>query len=336
MRETMYFRAVAITFLILSASSTCRGGANAFDEAMSHYLASSAMAPTPVQASPADINAARGSNWLAMSEQYVTAETTPADGRPAEAATAKRAFVPYAERRGPAYPGDCLTSFGRDAKELLPMVWGDTKAVFTNPCGLVFMGLAIGAGAALHGENGDDDVADHYTRHGHQLNKFWDNVGDVGGNPGFHFAIAGTLYFTGLARGDTKTYEVAKTMLSALSITGLTTVALKGIANTDSPNGDPLGWPSGHTSSSFCMAAVLYESYGPWVGMPAYAFATFVGYERIDARNHDFSDVISGALIGMAIGHLVAQNHKPKIMGMDLVPYTDDRGAFGLALAKSW
>ncbi|GAG43592.1 unnamed protein product, partial [marine sediment metagenome] len=127
-----------------------------------------------------------------------------------------------------------------------------------------------------------------------------------------------------------------KAMLSALSINGLTTIALKGIANTDSPNGDPWGWPSGHTSSSFCMAAVLWESYGPWVGVPAYAFATYVGYERIDARNHDFSDVVSGALIGMAIGHIVAQNHKPRILGMDVVPYADDRGAFGLALAKTW
>jgi hypothetical protein len=301
---------------------------------MSHYLSASAAGPESAEAYPADIDAPRGATWLAMSEQYADADA--AAERPAGPAQATRPFVPYPERRGPAYPGDCWRSFGRDAKELLPMVWDDTKAVFTNPCGLLVMGVGVAAGLAVHGENGDDNIADHYTRHGSQLGKFWDNVGDVGGNPGTHFGIAGAMYFAGLAGGDDKTYEVAKTMLSALSINGLTTLALKGIANNHSPNGDPMAWPSGHTSSSFCMAAVLWESYGPWVGAPAYAFATFVGYERIDARNHQFSDVISGAVIGAVIGHIVAQNHKPKILGMDLVPYSDDRGAVGLALAKSW
>jgi membrane-associated phospholipid phosphatase len=126
-------------------------------------------------------------------------------------------------------------------------------------------------------------------------------------------------------------------MLSALTINGLATMALKVMARTESPNGDEFGWPSGHTSSSFCFAAVMYEAYGPWVGVPLYAFAAFVGYERIDARNHDFADVISGALLGMAIGHAVAQNHKVKILGMDLVPYVDPRNnALGLALMKEW
>ena len=67
-----------------------------------------------------------------------------------------------------------------------------------------------------------------------------------------------------------------------------------------------------------------------------FAFAAFVGYERIDARNHDFSDVISGALIGMAIGHAVAENHKARVFGMDVIPYVDPRGGVGVALSKRW
>ena len=81
---------------------------------------------------------------------------------------------------------------------------------------------------------------------------------------------------------------------------------------------------------------MLEEAYGPWVGVPAYAFASYVGFERLDARNHNFSDVISGALIGIAIGYAVGEKHKPKILGMDVVPYVDDRGAAGLALLKNW
>ncbi|MCD6304069.1 MAG: phosphatase PAP2 family protein [Planctomycetes bacterium] len=276
-------------------------------------------------------------SWLEMGRLLAA---SPAEAGKAPATrdgqrAGKLPYVPYAQRRGPAYPGDVWRSLGRDGKEFLPMIWDDTKATVTNPVSLVLLGMAAG-GVALFGNNGDDQVARHFTEHGSQLNTFWDSVGDAGGNPGTHFAVAGAMYFTGLIAGDTKTYEVSKTMLSALAVNGLTTLVLKAALRTESPNGDENGWPSGHTSSTFCMATVLNESYGPWVGIPAYAFAAFVGYERIDARNHDFSDVISGALLGIAIGHAISQNHKPKILGMDVVPYTDPRGGVGLALCKQW
>jgi hypothetical protein len=213
------------------------------------------------------------------------------------------------------------------------MMWDDTKATVMNPLGLVCLGAAGVTGIVLSGNNGNDQVERHFRRHS-GLNGFWDTVGDAGGNPGTHFAIAGAMYFASYVKGDTKTYEVSKTMLSALALNGITTMALKVAARTESPNGDEFGWPSGHASSSFCFATVLHESYGPWLGIPAFAFAAFVSYERLDARNHDFSDVISGALIGIAIGHAVSQNHKPRILGMDVVPYVHPEGGMGLALYK--
>jgi len=217
------------------------------------------------------------------------------------------------------------------------MMWDDTKATATDPLSLAMLGAAGVTGIVLSGGCGNDQVADHFTKHGSQLNTFWDSVGDAGGNPGTHFGIAGAMYLVSLARNDTKTYEVSKTLLSALAINGLATTALKTAARTESPNGDEFGWPSGHTSSSFCLATVMYEAYGPWVGVPLMAFASYVGYERIDARNHDFADVISGALIGIAIGHAVSQNHEAKIFGMDVLPYADpQRDAVGVMLSKSW
>ena len=267
--------------------------------------------------------------WLAQDVKAAPAEDTP----PAD----EGEYAPYERRRGPAYPGDFLHSLGRDAKEFLPMLWDDTKATATDPFSLVCLGLAGATGIALSGGNGNDQVQRHVERHGGQLSKFWDQVGDIGGNPGTHFGVAGAMYILSQLHGDTKTYEVSKTMLSALAINGMATMALKVASRTESPNGDEFGWPSGHTSSTFCLATVVHEAYGPWVGIPAFAFAAFVGYERIDARNHDFSDVISGALIGIAVGHAVSQNHMPKILGMDVVPYTDARrGGLGLALVKQW
>jgi membrane-associated phospholipid phosphatase len=113
-------------------------------------------------------------------------------------------------------------------------------------------------------------------------------------------------------------------------------MVLKLALRTESPNGDEMGWPSGHTSSSFAFATYLANEYGPWVGVPAYAFAAFVGYERVDARNHDFSDVISGAFIGIAVGHAVYRNHQPKVLGMDIIPYVHPEGAVGIALCKEF
>lgn len=240
-------------------------------------------------------------------------------------------------RRGPAYKGDWLHSFGRDGKEMLPTLWDDTKATFTNPWALAGFAAAGVVGIVVNGTGVDDTVARHYSKKGSQLNTSWDMVGDIGGNPGTHFAIAGAMYFTGLWADDVKTYETSKTLVNALVINGLTTLALKGIVRTRSPNGDGYGWPSGHTSSSFTFAVVLGEAYGPWVGVPLLLGASFVGYERIDARNHDFSDVLSGALIGIAIGHAVSQNHKARIFGFEVIPWTDPvNNGVGLALTRKF
>jgi len=279
--------------------------------------------------------------WLALGEQIAQA-TRPADDAPATRPPAKSAkdalpYVPYDERRGPAYPGDVLRSLGRDAKELLPMIWDDTKSIVRQPISIVAILAAGAAGIAINGSGADDNSAHQTAYHGHHLSKCGDMIGDVGGNPGTHFALAGAAYFASQYLGDTKLYETSKTMLSALSINGAFTLLLKAAARTHSPNGDPCGWPSGHTSSTFAFATVLNESYGPWVGVPAFLFAGYVGYERVDARNHDFSDVVSGALIGYAIGYAVSKNHEWKVLGMDVVPLLDaERGHVGLALTKQW
>lgn len=246
-------------------------------------------------------------------------------------------YTPWQQRRGQAYPGDFWRSFGRDGKEMPATLWDDTKAVATNPLSLLGIGLAGAAGISIAASGADHQVADHVERHGGRLNHFWDNAFDATGNPGTHFAIGGALYFTTLATGDTEHYEFSKTLINALAINGVTTFALKGIVQTRSPNGNAWCWPSGHTSSSFTLATVVAEEYGPWLGLPLFAWATMVGYERVDARNHDFSDVVSGALLGMAIGHAVAQNHHARIFGMEVLPYADPAtGGAGVSLIKRW
>ena len=296
---------------------------------------------SPALAAGGDSYAPAGqATWLELGEGLALAQQdrSASDAASLPAGAGKQPWeLDYTLRRGPAYPGDVWRTFVTDAKEFPGAVWHDTKAVFTDPTALTLLGVSGVAGIVINSSKLDRRVSDHYHKYNADLNTFWDMVGDVGGNPGLHFAAAGVMYFYGSHTGDTKTYEVGKTLLNGLSINGLLTLGLKGIVRTRSPNGDIMGWPSGHTSSTFTLATILYKSYGPWVGVPAMAFAGFVGYERFQARNHDFSDVISGALIGIAVGYVVSNNHEMKVFGMDVIPYADpSRGAIGVALVKTW
>lgn len=58
-------------------------------------------------------------------------------------------------------------------------------------------------------------------------------------------------------------------------------------------------FPSGHTAIAFATATSLTLEYKKWyVAVPAYLFATGVGYSRLYLGEHYFSDVAAGAIIG--------------------------------------
>lgn len=60
-------------------------------------------------------------------------------------------------------------------------------------------------------------------------------------------------------------------------------------------------FPSGHTSSSFAAAIILYKELHKGYGIPAMILATLIGSSRLYLGVHYPSDVICGALIGSII-----------------------------------
>jgi len=59
-------------------------------------------------------------------------------------------------------------------------------------------------------------------------------------------------------------------------------------------------YPSGHTTAAFSGAAFIRMRYqNPWLSIPAYAGAGFVGYSRIRGNKHYRDDVLAGASVGM-------------------------------------
>jgi hypothetical protein len=197
--------------------------------------------------------------------------------------------------------------------------------------------LAGGASIAMHNSDADKNIAENIENH-QAFSGFWDESLNIVGSPGTHFALTGLWYAISVENEDYINKERAWTMIRALSVTGMTTVALKAIRNNDTPNGKPWAWPSGHTSSSFTVASVLDEFYGPKVGIPAYIGASLVAYRMLDAGDHWGSDIVFGATLGWVVGHTIAGQHKqPEIAGFNVLPYSggtgEDRG-FGVLLMK--
>jgi membrane-associated phospholipid phosphatase len=214
----------------------------------------------------------------------------------------------------------------------------DAKVTFFDQDNLVALGWAGLASVAMNNGNADDDIADHFESHDY-FGGFSDEALNVLGSPACHFPVAAIWYVVSADRQDEAGRQRALTMLTALTISGAVTGGLKMIRQNDQPDGQVWAWPSGHTASSFTVASVLHEFYGPKVGIPAYIGAGFVGWRMMDDGDHWASDILFGATLGWIVGHSVAQNHgAPEIAGFDISPYYGhrDQRAVGINFARQF
>jgi hypothetical protein len=212
----------------------------------------------------------------------------------------------------------------------------DANEALTKPTNLTALLLAGGISSVMHNTDADKNLNDNFRRH-RAFNDTTDKVFDYAGNPGIHLGATGLLLLFSQANRDDLNQERCWTMLSALAITDTVTFGLKGIVNTERPNGGDFAFPSAHTASSFCVASVLDEFYGPQIGVPAYIGACMVGWRMMDTGEHWASDVLFGATIGYIVGHSAAAKHKQlEIAGFKVEPMIDigNRPSTGIALVK--
>lgn len=232
-----------------------------------------------------------------------------------------------------------LNSLWKDAWTLPEVIIEETPQLIEDENKAWLLLLAGGASITMHNTSADREIADNFNRH-RALSSEVDKMTDFFGGPGFHFAATGLWYMMSTGSGDDFNKERSWTMLKALSVTGATTLGLKLIRNNETPNGKILAWPSGHTSSSFTVAAVLDEFYGPEVGFWSYVAAGFVGYRMMDSGDHWASDVLFGGVLGYIVGHQIAGKHMDlEIAGFEVLPYTNihnDRSVVGISLVKQF
>lgn len=224
-----------------------------------------------------------------------------------------------------------------DLSNLPHTIFEDSKDTFLAKDNLIALLLAGGASIAMN-QDADNEIANHFKKH-HYFSNFKDEALYVIGHPGTHFAVTGIWYAISVKNNDQINHKRALTMATALTIDWAATIGLKAIRNNETPNGKDWAWPSGHTSSSFTVASVLDEFYGPKVGIPAYAAASLVAYRMMDTGDHWASDVVFGATLGWVVGHSVAGKHeKLEVAGFKVLPFmaAANSPAMGISLLKQF
>jgi len=239
----------------------------------------------------------------------------------------------------PAEANVILDSLWNDLWTLPDTIIEETPEILGTKNNLLYLLMAGGASIAMHNTRADREISENFNLR-RTLGKEVDETVAIVGGPGVHFAATGLWYAISVDKGDELNKQRAWTMMKALSITGITTIGLKLIVNNDTPNDKWLAWPSGHTASSFTVASVLDELYGPEVGLPAYLAAGFVGYRMMDSGDHWASDVVFGAVLGWIVGHHIGGQHKAlELGGFEVLPYTDissNGPAVGVSFVKKF
>jgi hypothetical protein len=118
---------------------------------------------------------------------------------------------------------------------------------------------------------------------------------------GTGIAIALPLVAAGISIEKDDLTGVAQMSVDTLATVG-TAYALKHLVREERPDhSDFQSFPSDTSALGFAPASFLWDRYGWQYGVPAYAAALFVGWSRVDAKQHHWYDVAASA--GLAIGY---------------------------------
>ncbi len=153
--------------------------------------------------------------------------------------------------------------------------------------------------------------------------EFIQSAGDV-----TTFLLPATAGMSSLILRD---YTGLKELAESTALSLGSTLVLKYAVDERRPNGEDHSFPSGHAAISFSSAEFIRKRYGWEYGLPAYAVATFVGYSRVEAKEHYVHDVLAGALIGVASSYLFTTSYSTVSVSGEAAP-----GYFGVRVSSSF
>ncbi len=125
----------------------------------------------------------------------------------------------------------------------------------------------------------------------------------------------GSTYYKDDKIGRQQFYKSFATNLAATQV-------LKLAIDKERPNGsDDNSFPSRHVSVAFQGASFIHKRYGLQSSIPAYVGAGFVAYTRLEADEHDATDVLAGAALGIASSMYLTKSYNDQLhIATDLAP----------------
>ncbi|MEM4409591.1 MAG: phosphatase PAP2 family protein [Candidatus Caldarchaeum sp.] len=201
-----------------------------------------------------------------------------------------------------------------------------------SPLNIALVGLSLQSALVLDRSGADRSVQD-------EIRGTFGGYEDIGTYGGAWYTLSGIVlssYIVARLKDDPKMIEASKALIEGQILAQLATGALKLSVRRERPDGsNKLSFPSGHASATFALASTLQTFYGSLVGVPAYAFASYVAISRLSDNRHFLSDVLVGAALGVAAGRGAALAHNRQKSPVTLLPYSNGDGG-GLALMVTW
>ena len=233
--------------------------------------------------------------------------------------------------RGPAQPpAEVAEPVERTKSANVGSLFSEMGREITRaPSDVTLFTLYWGGALALSSVHADRSLA-----HRAAMSAPLERLFEAGGSTGNGWAQGGaavTTFLIACATGKPRFQAVAADLVQAQIVSGIVTHGLKIGVGRVRPNDGRFSFPSGHASATFANATVLHRHFGPKVGIPAYAFATYIAASRLPANSHYLSDVIFGAALGIAAGRTVTVGRGP---GRFAVTPTTTPGGIGLAFTN--
>jgi membrane-associated phospholipid phosphatase len=183
-------------------------------------------------------------------------------------------------------------------------VGGDFHRLFSSDDTLWTVGV-MGAGALAASPSDDWSLRSAQEHWSHDTF----GPGRLAGNFLVNVAVSGGTYLVGRASGHEGVASLGNNLLRAQILSQSVVQAAKYATHRARPDGsNNHSLPSGHTATAFATAGVVQRHFGWKAGVPAYAFAGYVGASRMAANRHYLSDVLLGAGVGIAAAHAVTIN----------------------------
>lgn len=143
-------------------------------------------------------------------------------------------------------------------------------------------------------------------------------------------ALPASAYVLTLVEDDD---EGAWQLTKSLGAAALATLALNALIEDDAPNGSSDdAFPSGHATIAFGTAAFIQRRYGWKRGLPAYLVASYTGWLRVETDDHDYTDVLGGAAVGILASYLLTDRFADNVRASAW----SDGQALGLRVDIRW